>query len=368
MAPMLTRFSGRRMRVTLLVLAMAVLLAPVSGAAGVDGGSKFPPLAQDTEQTFLGFRQGQEVRYALEGEGDRRQDRTIHWSITLREVGERGSEGTFDLSYLAVIGGRSSAQATAEVRVNAYGFPLNVHYTSERNTPMGAVGYSIEYRFEDERFRKELIGAGSGDQKLELEDYPGVNTSFPRGLYLFNPLDADCTGAFAAPRPTEEEITGGGRGEPRIEEYCRGRELIFANPGLLSLTMPALWEVGTGALDFVVLAPTGMRLELLIGPSPGASGGGFTIGGLPLGALLGGRPKLFDDAEDALQSFGLRAGSEMLQLDLGGRVVNAWRLDPPAPFTAVYVDGTGSIVRIDLPEDPGTGGRAWIRRLRPSEY
>ncbi len=366
-----TRSSGRRVRLALLVLSMAVLLAPVSGAAGVDGGSKFPPLAQDTEQTFLGFRQGQEVRYALEGEGDRRQDRTIHWSITLREVGERGSEGTFDLSYVAVVGGQSLAQAIAQVRINAYGFPLNVHFTSERNTPLGAIGYSIEYRFEDERFRKELVGESRGGQKLDLEDYPDVNTSFPRGLYLFNPLAADCTWAFSTPRLVEEETTGGGRGEPRIEEYCSGRELIFTNPGLLSLTMPALWEAGTGVLDFFVLAPTGMRLELLTGPSPGASGGGFTVGGLPLGALLGGGPKLFDDAEDALQRFGLAAGSDLLQLDLGGRMVDAWRLDPPAPFAAVYVDGNGLIVRMDLPADPAdpsSGGRAWIRRLRPSEF
>ena len=212
-----TRSSGRRVREMLLVLSMAVLLAPASGAAHVNGGSKVPPLAQDGEQTFLGFRRGEEVRYALEGEDDR-WDRTIHWSITLREVDERGSEGTFDLSYIAAVAGQSLAQSIAEVRVNAYGFPLTVHYTSERNTPMGAVGYSIEYRFEDERFRKELIGAGSGDQELDLEEYSGVNTSFPRGLFLFNPLDVDCLRAFTAPRPGGEETTGGGRPEPRIEE------------------------------------------------------------------------------------------------------------------------------------------------------
>ena len=364
---MRTRSSGRRVREMLLVLSMAVLLAPASSAARANGGSRGPPPAQDSEQTFLGFRKGEEVRYALEGEGDR-HDRTIHWSITLQEVGERGSEGTFDLSYIAVVAGQSLAQAIAEARVNAYGFPLNVHFTSERNTPMGTVGYSIEYRFEDERFHKQLIGAGSGDQELDLEEYPGVNTSFPRGLFLFNPLDVDCLGAFTVPRPGGEETTGGGRAEPRIEEYCGGRELIFANPGLLNLTMPTLWEAGTGVLDFFVLAPTGMRLDMLTGPSPGAAGRGFTIAGVPIGALLGRGPRLFEDAEEALQSFGLTADSEMLQLDLGGRMVDAWRLDPPAPFTAVYVDGNGSIVRMDLPEDPSNGGRAWIRRLRPSEY
>lgn len=354
-----------------IFVVVVLALAPHADISRLGTIAPPSPGAQAEARTFLGFREGEEVRYALEGEGDRRQDRTIHWSITLREVGERGSEGMFDLTYIAVLGGRSLAQATAEVRINAYGFPLYVHYTSERNTPMGAVGYSIEYRFEDERFRKELVGESRGSQKLDLDDYPGINTSFPSGLYLFNPLAVDCTWAFSTPRVVEEEPTGGRPGETRIEEYCRGRELIFANPGLLSLTMPALWEAGTGALDFFVLAPTGMRLELLTGSAPGASGRGFTVGGIPVGALLGGGPKLFDDAEDALQSFGLAAGSEMLQLDLGGRMVDAWRLDPPAPFPAVYVDGNGSIVRMDLPADPAdpsNGSRAWIRRLRPSEY
>jgi hypothetical protein len=34
----------------------------------------------------------------------------------------------------------------------------------------------------------------------------------------------------------------------------------------------------------------------------------------------------------------------------------------------VYVDGNGSIVRLDLPDDPETGAKLWVRRLRPSEF
>ncbi len=68
-----------------------------------------------------------------------------------------------------------------------------------------------------------------------------------------------------------------------------------------------------------------------------------------------------------MQSFGLTATSDLLQLDIGGRMVDVWRLDPPAPFSAVYVDGKGSIVSLDLGEDPVSGARTRIRRLRPSE-
>ena len=354
----------------LSALAIVVLLAPVAGASRASNGLNFPSIVQHTEQTFLGFRQGQELRYAFEIEGGRQQDSIVHWSITLQGVNERGSEGTFDLGYIAVIAGKKRAQATAQTRFNAYGFPLSVNFTSERNTVMGAVGYSIEYRFEGDSFRKELMDGDFDDQKLKLEDYAGVNTSFPRGLYLYTPLDSECIKAFAGLPLNEESAAGSGRGEFQVEEICHGREMIFANPGLLNLTMPALWETGTGTLDFFVLAPTGMRLDLLTGPPSGVPGGGVNIAGFSLnrmGRLIGLGPSPFNGAEDALQNFGLAASSDLLQLDIGGRIVDAWRLDPPAPFSAVYVDGNGSIVRLDLAEEPMSGFRGWIRRLRPSE-
>ena len=367
----LTNFLGKRVSTfSLLALAIVVLLAPVTGASRASNGLNFPSIVQHTEQTFLGFRQGQELRYAFETEGGRQQDSIVHWSITLQGVNERGSEGTFDLGYIAVIAGKKRAQATAQARFNAYGFPLSVNFTSERDTVMGAVGYSIEYRFEGDRFRKELMDGDFDDQELKLEAYPGVNTSFPRGLYLYTPLDSECIGAFAGLSLNEESDADSGRGQYRIEEICHGRELIFANPGLLNLTMPALWETGTGTLDFFVLAPTGMRLDLLTGPPSGVPGGGVNIAGFNLNRmrrLIGLGPSPFNDAEDALQNFGLAASSDPLQLDIGGRIVDAWRLDPPTPFSAVYVDGNGSIVRLDLAEEPMTGFRGWIRRLRPSE-
>ena len=356
--------------VSLLVLAIVVLIAPVAGAYSAGNGLSLPSGEQHTEQTFLGFRQGEEVRYAFESEGSSQQDPIVQWSLTLQGINQRGSEGTFELSYIAFIAGQKRAQATAQTRFNAYGFPLSVDFTSERDTPMGAIGYSIKYRFEGQSFRKEVMGEDFDGQEVKLEHYPGVNTSFPRGLYLYTPLDADCTRAFAGPRLNDESAVGRGRGQFRIKEQCHGRELIFANPGLLNLTMPALWETGTGALDFFVLAPTGMRLDLLTGPAPGVSGGGFNVAGLNLNGLrrlLGFGPNPFNDAEDALQSFGLTATSDLLQLDIGGRMVDVWRLHPPAPFSAVYVDGKGSIVSLDLGEDPVSGARTRIRRLRPSE-
>ena len=217
------------------------------------------------------------------------------------------------------------------------------------------------------RYRKKLAGGSFKDQDVKLDDYPGIRTAVPSGLYLYTPMNADCARALSGLPPPAEQGSGGRGGRPEFEEICRGRELIFANPGLLNLTMPALWETGTGALDFFALAPTGVRLDRLTGNQRG-SGSGLTVSGIPIGALLGGGPNPFDDAEAALQDFRLSAGADVLQVNLGGRTVDAWRLDVPAPFSAVYVDGYGSIARLDLPVDPESGVRAWIRRLRPSEY
>ena len=328
----------------------------------------FTPTGQNAEDSFLGFHLGEEVRYALEWASGANGP-IVQWTLRLEEIDERAATGVFDLTYIVTTraGGAPRAQAIAKVVVNAYGFPLEVNFTSERATPAGAVGYSIEYLYEKDKYRKELAGGSGKDQEVKLEDYPAISTSVPSGLYLYTPIDADCARAFTG-RPQAPEAASGSRGgRPEIVEICRGRELIFANPGLLNLTMPALWETGTGALDFFVLAPTGMCLDLSMG-NPRNPGGGFNVSGIPIGALLGGAPNPFDDAGTALQDFRLTAGADLLQLDLGDRTVDAWRLDVPVPFSAVYVDGNGSIARLDLPEDPETGARAWIRRLRSSEY
>jgi len=84
--------------------------------------------------------------------------------------------------------------------------------------------------------------------------------------------------------------------------------------------------------------------------------------------LLGSSPDPFGEADDAFQLFALMAASELIQIDVGGRSVDVFLLQASAPLESAYVDGNGSIVRLDLPADPETGERYWIRRLRPSEY
>lgn len=102
---------------------------------------------------------------------------------------------------------------------------------------------------------------------------------------------------------------------------------------------------------------------VLVGNQVGS--GGINVGGF---SLFDDGPDPFDDGGDAFQMFGITTDSDMLQIDIGGRSVDVWRLKASAPLESAYVDGNGSIARLDLPADPETGEHFWIRRLRPNEY
>jgi hypothetical protein len=339
------------------------------------------------------------------------------WSIRLEEVDPETGLGVFALTYETSGFGRSSGSAqgqpgasmsrtAATAWINPYGFPTRVRFTTQRNTPMGGLEYTVEYRYENQRFIKELEGSDK-DQQAKLEGYRVVDLGTPAGVYLFMPIDAECVGAARQARGNRGGgrsggsgggtppgggggtggrggggmggggmggggmggMGGGGRGGGRgnMDQPCQGREPVFANPGLLKLTMPALWETGTGELELLAMAPTGVLLNVLLGGgNRGGGGSGISVGGYNL--LGGGGPNPFGDAEEAFQMFAIVADSELMQIALGGRSADVWRLTVSAPLESAYVDGDGSIVRLDLPAAPETGERYWIRRLRPSEY
>ena len=413
---------NRSIIVTLALLASLCTSTPRVAANGE------PDRAQQREgidEMFLGFSPGEEIRYELErADGQRRGMRTT-WSIRLQEVDPESGLGLFALTY--EMGGfrRSSGSAqgqpgammgrtTASAWISPYGFPMRVKFTTERNTPMGGLEYTVEYRYENERFIKELEGSDK-DQKTKLDGYRVIDLDIPAGVYLFMPIDAECVGAARQARGNRSGARsggggggsppggggggrgggggggggrgggggggrgggggmggGGGRGGGRgnMDQPCQGREPIFANPALLNITMPALWETGTGQLELLAMAPTGVLPAALMGSGGrggrGGGGSGISIGGFNL--FGGGGPNPFGDAKDAFQMFALTADSELMQIDVGGRPVDVWRLKASAPLESAYVDGDGSIVRLDLPVDPETGERYWIRRLRASEY
>ena len=162
---------------------------------------RYPPKQQESvEETFLGFSPGEEIRYTLErADGERSGLRTT-WSMWLKEFDREA--GVFALTYEVGGAGRSAgsrqaqggtlmSRTTATARINAYGFPTRVRFTTQRNTPMGGLEYTIEYRYENRRFIKELE-AGDEDQVAKLDGYRVIDLDTPAGMYLFNPIDAEC--------------------------------------------------------------------------------------------------------------------------------------------------------------------------------
>ncbi len=365
-----------------IALSCVLIASLCTGIAGVGAAEAQESDGAQTPSvdTFLGFRTGEELRFVLERSDGERSRVYTAWRIWLQEAVEE--EGVFELSYeVGRIGGSVNspegqmvaltARTLATAWVNAYGFPTKVRFTTQRNTPMGGIEYTIEYRYEDRRFVKELEGFDD-DQKAEIDDYSAVDLNTPAGVFLFMPVDAECVAAARRMQgdPGGGQPSGGGGmggGSPDMDPPCEGREPVFANPALLNLAMPALWESGTGAVELLAFAPTGVIPMALMGGGAGGGGStGITVGGFNL--FGGGRLYPFGEADDAFQPFALTAESELIQIDVGGRLVDVFRLAATAPLDSVYVDGSGSIVRIDLPADPETGERFWIRRLRPSEY
>ena len=389
-------------RKTTFALSFVLITSLCCTTAGVGWAeTQDPEVGNPSVETFLGFRTGEELRFVLERADGERSRMYTAWRMWLAEA-ER-ELGVFELSYeVGRVSGSPdspegqmvtlSARTLATAWVNAYGFPTKVRFTTQRNTPMGGIEYTIEYRYEDQRFVKELEGFDDS-QKAKLDDYRTLNLNAPTGAFLFMPVDAECV---AAARRMPGGSTGGGGGgqppggatppsggggrppsgggiggmggsRPDMEPPCQGREPVFANPALLNLAMPALWESGTGAVELLAFAPTGVIPMALMGGGGGGGGStGITVGGFNL--LGSGRLYPFGEADDAFQPFALTAESDLIQIDVGGRPVDVFRLAASAPLESVYVDGKGSIVRLDLPADPETGERFWIRRLRPSEY
>lgn len=386
---------SRRARINALD-SLAVVAALLLGLLPAFAGDAPRPLEQESPApAFPGFEPGQELRYTLEGEdGLARALRSV-WSIRLEAVEDSGI-GVFELThgfggFAAGYGPGEGPVTTARAWIDSNGFPRRVRIIEGRSGPgTGQAVWVIEYRFEDGRYVKELQAEGvREDQGVDLPEGRGVRPEVPRGLYLYMPLGAGCLMSAASagisgvrPGPGGGQPGGGSgggagggagggpggapAGAVEQEDSCRGREIVFANPGLLGLTMPALWEAGTGEHDFAFLAPTGLDPAALRRAGQGG-GTGFSVGGVNLGDLLFG-PDVLGDPDDAFGTFRLASGGELVELDLGEWTESAWRFTAPDPVETVWVDGQGGIVRVDLTPAAETESRLSIRRLRPSEY
>jgi len=62
------------------------------------------------------------------------------------------------------------------------------------------------------------------------------------------------------------------------------------------------------------------------------------------------------------------AFDERVEVEVGGRTLEVWRLDVDGRVRAVYLDDDDRVVRVDVEPHPVTNKGRWIRLLFPSEF
>ncbi len=278
-----------------------------------------------------------------------------------------------------------------ELRVNGHGFPVAVEFKTERHLAgMGDEIYTIRYRYEGGSYRKQISAEGKNLSHVAMiRGHKYLDRSVPSGLFVLVPTAPNCSISVPVSARRMARVAPPTRGaagvtpppivQPtRFADNSRCRESLFANPGLISLMLPELWEEGTGEREFLLMTPAGSF------GMPGVSLGGQTAG---VAAASG--PDGFDftrAASPATNSVIERLRYlERVEVQIGSRKREAWLFDRMGDFEAIYVDDDGIVLRIDLAEpstlglsvsgglasvDPAQMRRARrsIRLLFPSEY
>ncbi len=365
------------------------------------------PASPQSPPSFLGFDLGEERRYVLGPADDLYLGEGAVWTIQLREVLADPPDAIFELTHEwsgaeyrsePAIGTLMGVSSNGELRVNMHGFPLDLRFqTVRRLYGYGEHAYTVRYRFDDGDFRKTFsVGSNDFEHPVRVRRPGSLDVSVPLGMWAHAPMALECMFARAnaasgvAPivmtPPTAGSSTSPtmSRAPLRFVDAPECREPLFANPGLLSLMLPTLWEAGTGELDFLMLTPAGDY------GMPGASGGGGTSGGGS--GLSGGAGTRHFDSQRATRP---QTNSEIdnlryvdrVRVEVGPRTLDAWRFEEMRAFDAVYVDDDGVVLRVDLSASvatataPSTPGRTsphepmmvddrglFIRLLFPSEY
>ena len=362
---------------------------------------------QQPSSSYLGFELGEERRYVLGPAESLYSSEGAVWSMRLREVLADPPDAIFELSHewsraeyrtAPPVATPMSVSSSGELRVNAHGFPLSLSFRTTRQLyGYGEHVYSVRYELEGDRFHKYFsMGTRDFDYWVRIRETDELDTDVPRGLWAHAPMALECmfglppSTAYGPAMPGIVPPNAGanagavvGGSQVRFAEHVDCREPLFANPGLLSLVLPTLWEAETGELEFLLLTPAGDY------GMPGVSGGGGSAGGGSVVSGGGGtrhfdsqeatRPQTNSDIEDLRYV-------DRVRVEVGPRTVDAWRFEGMTGFESVYVDDDGVVVRVDLEPSLASGAMPvddlemleaptrmdsrglYIRLLFPSEY
>ena len=322
------------MRAITAPLFLAIAAGSSVGAAppAVSPPELEPPAEQqslaDLPQTMFGFEVGEQRRYVLGPPDALVEGESMVWNMRLVDVTMSDSKlfAVFDLRFQATAFtsldmGLRGRNVKATLVVNEAGFPGVLTVQEQHNEVILAASYSVQ---ENETY--QLVSTWPNEEiefVIPFASHRDLDLEAQTGLGLFS----------------------NGR-DLRGRLVKRSLETIFANPGLLTLSLP--WP-----------PTTGWRQERLMF-TPGGQLPRFPSGGLRLNQ---------DRAAARVANFTrMTLGiGELEQVDIGGYDVEAYELRLTGPYRRAYVDPLGRVLLLE--HEPNDGRRPrHIRMLWPWEY
>lgn len=344
----------------LLVLGSGIVAGRLSAgdlAAPANPAASPSPQAQEYDRAF-GYEVGEERRYVLEPERSLRAGERAWWSIALEGIDGEGDDMRmkFHLEHERselirdIFGGEAGRVQVVEVvvqmTVNRYGFPERI--VMQEQSDVGGQGGSLSdvrttvftLDAEGERYVKQVrIDGREWRFNIAVASHDDLDFSVPIGMFAYVPTALRCLGV---------------PGEAGRPSRCTEGDTAFANPGLLSLALPVMWEEQVNEKEYLFFMPNG-------------------VGTLPGGLMDMNR--LMRQERDHLRNYTRYFNKKTLEIkdyvvgaEIGPRTLDAWMLDGSGEMREVYTEADGTVLRVNIDPHPITRGERWIRLLFPSEY
>lgn len=322
-----------------------------------DGDQSAVDLAPDAQlRSVFGYEIGEERRYVLEPTRSLRAGDSAWWSIVLDDIQGTGDDISiiFDLEHERtevirdIFGGVNGRMQVVKVdgrlTVNRFGFPKRL-LISEQHDVHGEMGSQSGIRttlfsFDGERFVKQVrINGTEWEFNIAIASHDDLDFDGPAGLYAYVPTALHCLGA---------------RGELGRPARCYSGDPAFANPGLLSLALPVMWEEQVNEKKFLFFMPSG------VGTIPG--------GLMDMNRFMALERDQFRNYTRYYSKTNLKVKEHVERVEIGPRFVDAWLLDGSGAMREFYIEPDGKVLKVFIDPHPVTHGERWIRLLFPSEY
>lgn len=352
----------------LAVLLLGVLLildigstsgqASAADQSAVDFGdrSAVESAAPNQLRAAFGYEVGEERRYVMGPARSLRPGESAWWSIVLTDIQGEGDDTRiiFDLEHersevirdlFGGVNGRMQVvNVDVRLTVNRFGFPLRL-VISEQHDVHGEMGSQSDvrttlYTFDGERFVKQVrINGREWKFNIAIASHDDLDLGGPVGLYAYLPTELRCLGA---------------RGVPGRPARCSGGDPAFANPGLLSLALPVMWEEQVNEKRFLFFMPAG------VGTVPG--------GLMDMNRFMARERDQLRNITRYYDKTNLEIQEYVQHVEIGPRFVDAWLLDGSGEMGKFYAEPDGRVLKVFVGPHPVTYGERWIRLLFPSEY